>query len=341
MNPQRILIILVARIGDTLLGTPAMRAVKARYPAAELTVLAHPKRKEVLENLTFIDRLGGITPKTACWRYRFSRTPFDLALVYGNDLALIRMAMRVSRSVVAFEQSSFAGSDALRQIARPTIAAPQHAVRERLLLAEAAGARADDLRLGYRVSPGESGWADSWLRVNVSAGAHPLIGLQLFSFPTKAHRDWPLASFQGLIERVLAHYPGAHFLVFGDQLARQRAVDLMRGRPDSLSLCAGRMTLRQTAALMARLNLYVGVDTGPTHLAGAVGVPMVALYHCAYPGRYLAPLEHGALRVIEHPLTGVSRSAEASMADIPVDEVWQAVHELLSTVAGAGGEREQ
>jgi heptosyltransferase-3 len=81
---------------------------------------------------------------------------------------------------------------------------------------------------------------------------------------------------------------------------------------------------------MAGLDLYIGVDTGPTHIAGALGIPMVALYHCAYPGRNLAPLQHPACAAIEHPLTGTSVDIAASMADIPVDAVVQAAMDLLA-----------
>lgn len=77
------------------------------------------------------------------------------------------------------------------------------------------------------------------------------------------------------------------------------------------------------------MDLYVGVDTGPTHIAGALGIPMVALYHPAYPGRNLAPLQNPRCRVIEHPRTGSDSSADVNMADIPAEQVWQAASELL------------
>jgi hypothetical protein len=46
---------------------------------------------------------------------------------------------------------------------------------------------------------------------------------------------------------------------------------------------------------MNQLDLYVGVDTGPTHIMGALHRPMVALYHGYSPSRLLAPLEHPSL----------------------------------------------
>jgi heptosyltransferase-3 len=157
-----------------------------------------------------------------------------------------------------------------------------------------------------------------------------LIGLQIASFPTKAHRDWPVSRFQELIARILATHPHARFLLLGDRATAEKAGPLLHAHPEQVALAAGRLSLRMSAALMAELDLYIGVDTGPTHIAGALGVPMVALYHPAYPGRNLVPLQHPACIMIEHPLTGTSTATTASMADIPVAPVLQAATDLLA-----------
>ena len=49
--PRSILVVNVCRIGDTLLATPALRALARAWPEAQITVLGHPKRVEMLENL--------------------------------------------------------------------------------------------------------------------------------------------------------------------------------------------------------------------------------------------------------------------------------------------------
>ena len=99
---------------------------------------------------------------------------------------------------------------------------------------------------------------------------------------------------------------------------------------DRLVVAAGLLDLRRSAALIAQMDLYVGVDTGPTHIAGALGIPMVALYHCSYPGRNLVPLDHPACHMIEHPATGSpDAGTERSMAEIPVETVQRAVVDLL------------
>jgi heptosyltransferase-3 len=336
----QVLVIIVARIGDTLLVTPALRALKAAIPQGRLTVLAHPKRLEALQHLTFIDALAGITKASAPARGWIGKRRFDLALVYGHDAALVRYALRASASVIAFAQHDLALNHRLAHLVAEPVE-QQHAVLHRLsLLAPLGlaagnlrlaplGLAAGNLRLAYSVTGEERAEARRWLAGHAPSAA-PLIGLQVASFPTKAHRDWPVSSFQELIARILATHPQACFLLLGDQAAAEKAADLQKAYPEQVALAAGSLSLRQSAALMAELDLYIGVDTGPTHIAGALGIPMVALYHCAYPGRNLIPLQHPACIMIEHPLTGTSTATSASMADIPVDAVLQAALDLLA-----------
>jgi heptosyltransferase-3 len=324
----QVLAIIVARIGDTLLATPSLRALRAAIPQGRLTVLAHPKRMEALQHLPFIDTLQGIT-KTSAWaRGWIGKRRYDLALVYGHDAALVRYALRASKRVIAFVQRDAVLNGKLAP-AVPEPSSPVHAVLHRALLLAPLGLAATDLSLAWQMTMNERAQAQEWRVKQIPAGA-PLIGLQIASFPTKAHRDWPLSSFQELIARISEEHAEARFVLLGDGDAAQKAAPLLAAYPQQTALAAGRLSLRQSAALMAELDLYIGVDTGPTHIAGALGIPMVALYHCAYPGRNLAPLQHPACVAIEHPLTGKSAATEASMADIGVDSVWRAASELLA-----------
>ncbi|HLF22957.1 MAG TPA: glycosyltransferase family 9 protein [Burkholderiales bacterium] len=322
----RVLVVHVARIGDTLLITPALRALKQAIPTGRLGCLLHPARRELLEGLPFIDELGAITPKTAWWRGRLNVQHWDMAVVYGHDAALIRYAARVAERVVAFDQHDET-LDAMLWKAVPTPTAPMHAVHERLLLPAAFGIETRDYRLAYAPSAPELAAAKDWLARHTVA-TRPLVGFQVASFQTKSYRDWPLDRFIELGRRLLARHPEARILVFGGNESRGHADTLARALGVRVISLAGALRLRVTAALMAQLDLYVGVDTGPTHLAGALRVPMVALYHCRHRGRYLAPLQHEHLRVLEHPATDDDCRTTLPMSDITVDQVWNAVESL-------------
>ena len=104
---KRVLLINVTRIGDTLLATPAIRAIAKFFPNASLTVLGHPKRVKVLENIAYIQRTGGIDKRTALlrgWRDVLLGAEYDWAFVWRNDEALVRYALRKARHVVAHRQ---------------------------------------------------------------------------------------------------------------------------------------------------------------------------------------------------------------------------------------------
>lgn len=336
-EPQRILYINVSRIGDTLLATPAIRAVARAYPHARLTVLGHPKRAEVFENLSFVDSVGRITKQRAWWRGRFRGKQYDLAFVCGHDAEILKYALRVADKTVAFRQHDREIDDALWRIAEEPPFQTEHAVKIQLRLPSAAGIPAAGMSLAYQVTPEESAWAGDALAEHGLAEANPLIGLQIASFPTKAYRDWPVERFAELADRVQAAWPEARFAIFGGALEADRTNWLAARLGDCATCFAGRLTLRQTAALMQKVHLYVGVDTGPTHIMGALHRPMVALYHGYSPSRVLRPLDHPSLFVVDHPMADKGATPETSMSAISVDQVWSAVSDALAAFPPAKG----
>lgn len=333
MNPRRILVINVSRIGDTLLATPAIRALAAAWPKARIDVLGHPGRVEVLQHLPFLQSIGAITKRSAPfrgWVARFAK-PYDLALVYGFDESLVSYALRVARQVVAYRQRDPRLNARLwRAVEHPPFQS-DHSVRLALTLPAALGVSPDGMRLAYFVTPAESAWATQTLAADLPRSARPLIGLQVASFPTKAYRDWPIESFIDLCNRIAQRWPQSHFLIYGGKEEKARVEALARSLGKRATVYAGRLSLRQTGALMSRLDLYVGVDTGPTHLMSCFDIPLVGLYHGYIRSELIAPLEHPYLCSIDHPLAGPGCSNEAPMADITVDTVWQAVERQLTT----------
>lgn len=329
-DDARILVVIVARIGDTLLATPILRALKTALPACRLTVWAHPKRLEALQHLSLIDHLRGVTKGSAFLRGRMPGKRFDAALVLGHDAPLLAAACRLAKRVAAFRRRN----QALPHGVDFALDEPEgiHAVDHRLSLLQPFGIPVDGRRLAWTVAPAETAWADTWLGQHLPTRRDgPLLGLQAASFPTKAYRDWPAEYFRDLVARFLPTHPTGHVVLFGDAASRERAALIAQDKPH-IAILAGHASLRQSAAVMARCTAYVGVDTGPSHIAGALGLPMVVLYHPLHPGRNLMPLEHPApLAVIEHPALDSGQDvSEAAMAEISVDTVWAALQQVLA-----------
>ncbi|MDE9444655.1 glycosyltransferase family 9 protein [Xenorhabdus bovienii] len=328
MQPKHILVIIIAHFGDTLLITPVIRALKLRWPEANIDVLAHKKTKEILENISEINSITAFSKGQAKWRRWFSRRRYDLALVYGHDKPLLHYAKRKSDLTIYFSETSCHKSNELA-VVKPR--AFTQAQQERALLINALDIGVSDWRLQYCVSQNEEKYACDFLRQQ-GLEQRLRIGFQLQSFPAKSYRDWPQEHFYELAQRIYCHYPHAHILLLGskDGEASAQILSERLGTQRCTSL-AGKTTMRQNAAIMSQLNLYVGVDTGTTHLAGALGIPMVAMYHSFHPGRFLAPQQHPKLAVIEHPIDYQQATRQDAMSAISVEQVWSSVQNLLET----------
>jgi heptosyltransferase-3 len=157
IRPRRILVINVSRIGDTLLATPAIRALAAAWPEASLDVLGHPNRVEVLEHLPFVRRVGSISKKSASFRgwLDLMAKPYDLAVVYGFDPSLVAYALRVAHHVTAFRQRSDRLNRQIGTLVEPPALQSDHSVRLALALPAALGVAPAGLRVSYVVSAAE------------------------------------------------------------------------------------------------------------------------------------------------------------------------------------------
>lgn len=335
-GPRRILVIHVTRIGDTLLTTPVLRTLARAWPEAEITFAGHRRRIEVLQYLGFIHRLTSVDKRIAPFLGRCGGRRYDLALVYGSDASLIRYALRVCDNVIAFRQTSDSLNARLFAIAREDGFQPTHAVTLLLTLVRPLGLMPADMHLSYRVSEDEDFWARSELSRRHVRGT-PLIGLQVASFPTKSHRDWPIEHFIELCRRILAAHPESHFLIFGGPAEADRTARLHASLRGHSTLLAGQLSLRQTGAIMNQIGLYVGVDTGPTHIMGALHKPMISMYHPTAPSSALGPFGHPCCYAVDHPLAenGVPYPENGStfdtpMSDITVDRVFQIVCAALA-----------
>jgi len=144
----------------------------------------------------------------------------------------------------------------------------------------------------------------------------PLVGL----FPGAGHesRRWPLERFAQLAE-TLDRSDGVRSIVFLGPEERALASQIKASFPSSAVVLA-RLTIPQLAAALARLAVFVSNDTGPMHIAAAVGVPIVLLLDRRAPETYI-------------PLTDPKQVIySADIPELSVSEVYEATRALL----GAG-----
>ncbi len=132
--------------------------------------------------------------------------------------------------------------------------------------------------------------------------------------------DWGLPNWEALLGRLSRRLPGHALVVVGAKEDEARAEHLSAFWEGPVLSGCGRLAPRESAAVLGRARLFVGHDSGPLHLAAAVGAPCVSMFGDNNPPRKWHPI--GAQHRIIHDMAGVSA--------ISPDRVFQAVEEALA-----------
>ena len=135
------------------------------------------------------------------------------------------------------------------------------------------------------------------------------------------------------MEMISESKPNVGFIILGDKSSGEQIADLIEDCPLNIVNACGSLTLRESGAIIGICDMYIGVDTGPTHIAGALDMPMIAIYHCAYPSKTTGPLQRKNLRIIEHADYVDDCDTEVPLSVITPDIVFNAFKELTD-IAG-------
>jgi lipopolysaccharide heptosyltransferase I len=286
---MRILIVKLGSIGDIVHTLPSLAAIRRALPAAEISWVVEHRTAEILRDNPLLDRLividtkalrrglmSGETLRAPRQQLRLLRaSAFELALDF-QGLIKSSMIARLSgaRRVVGFAREALR-EPASRLLLNETVRIPErlHVISKNLALAEAA------LGISVPVSPEgfEFPIAIDESHESEAAGAagidRPYAVLNPGGgWPTKL---WSAEKFGRLADELWNHF-GLHSLVAHgpgeDHLAEQALSSSHSGRARSVSV-----SLKGFCALVKGAEVYVGGETGPTHLAIAMRTPVVGL----------------------------------------------------------------
>ncbi len=125
-----------------------------------------------------------------------------------------------------------------------------------------------------------------------------LFGYKVFSLPSRSWRDWSVYRFFELSQLILQVKPEAKFLLFGGVAEGEKLGELQKMIGSEIAFLFVNLSLRQVGAMMSNLNLYVGVDTGLTHMMSSFYVPMGILYRQKDPSEFAKPIGHSFCDVL-------------------------------------------
>ena len=328
---KKILLIRLSSLGDIVLTTPAIRAVRAHFADAYIAMLVGKQSADVLrenphldEIITF-DRLA--KNKDTREMLRTVRVLRERKFTLAIDL---QRKFRTELLMYFSGAAARVGKGKLCNVRVPE-RENKHATAHYFDLLHAVGIPAEDQRLELFLA--ESERVDASQRFDAAGVTQT--GLKVGVFPGAGWklREWMPDRFAAIGDRLVRHF-NAEVLIFGGQKEAElvdTVANLMAGRSVPF---AGNLQVRELAACIEKCDLFLTNDTGPMHIAAAVGTPTVSLFG---PGNHIRFQPLGGLhQIIRHdvPCSPCKQFTDKCkdnicMKKITVDEVWQSISDTL------------
>lgn len=284
-EPRRIALIKPSALGDIVHSLPVLSALRQRFPNAHIAWIVNRLYEPLLRGHPHLDavvsfdrgaaRDGFLAGMLAFSRFLrlLQRQQFDLALDLQGLLrtGLMTFACHARASIglaSAREGATFFYTHRLDD-KQPG----EHAVDRYWRVAEALGAGNAEKQFLLPIAADAADWARSLLQEKPRPWLAVGVGARWIT------KRWPPEHFAALTQRALDKFGGTAIFVGApdERELTERAAARISGQVVNV---AGKTTLPQLAALLAEVDLMIANDTGPLHLAVALGRPVVAPYTC-------------------------------------------------------------
>lgn len=297
-----ILVVKMATIGDLLLATPALRALRETYPHARIDLLVTPASANVLTDWEVIDNVIVLDKYLFDYPQQMLQNPRSLAQLqnlwhalrgghYDAVLLMHHLTLPFGRLkhqllMRATGAKWRVGLDNghgwfLNVRTRDDGFGATHEAEYNLAVAEAVGATTSKKHL--TIPLGEADYAQAWKLLYSEASpidsTRPIIAMHAGSGGYSTARRWAPARFAQLAD-TLFHDVGGQLILMGgpEEIAlNQKIIDMLRSDVPVRNF-AGKGTIKVAAAVLEQADLFVGNDSGLMHLATAVGTPTVAIF---------------------------------------------------------------
>jgi lipopolysaccharide heptosyltransferase II len=284
---KRVLVFHLNQIGDLMFTLPALKALREAYPEAHITSVLRPYLAGLLAESGFVDEIlhrpSPVLQAAVGLGLKLREGRPDMAVAFSQS-ATMALCARLSgaRHRVGYVDSDLAGFLTHRIQVRG-IPCPEKVMR----LLRGLGiepAKTDYVGLA-RLSQEDWEYGGRLLAECEMQGDGPLIALAPGESSNKPYKSWTAEGFMAVAVR-LAHDDGARLVVVGAEADRELGYEIIGpiGPRQSCNL-AGRTTPGQLAAVLARCDLLIGIDSGPMHVAAAMARPVVALFGPTDPRR--------------------------------------------------------
>jgi ADP-heptose:LPS heptosyltransferase len=327
-EPRNILVLDFGQLGDVVLSLPALAAIRKRFPQARVTVAGGSAAAQVVEMSGLADRTLAIDrvslrdgPKlhSLAEMMRLAaevrRARYDLAidlhsLSESNLLAFVSGARER-----VFAERAGRSLGLLATMKAPWEDRDKHQVDRYLDVLRPLGISGAPRIPLLPTRPRDDQFVQKLFEERGVAAGATLAGF--FPGASQPRRRWPLDRFAELAARLEKHDDARIVVFLGPEEAA--VAEQIRAAFSSSALVLDGLTLSQLASATARLKVFVSNDSGPMHLAAAVGTPVVLLFGAPVRGPYWFGPVGERHRIV----------ARSSLLEITVAEVYAAARALL------------
>lgn len=276
--PQRAIIVTMRFLGDALLSTPLVRALKQRYPSCRIDVLTFAGTEAAFEGNPDVEQVltvaeqspASTTMRTAASLWR----AYDLAVIaqtgtrpffFGWTAGHTRIGLVAAQIGRSWWKRALLQGHAIFDARAPRVLENQR-------LAELLGIEALPA-----VVPPTAGWTPAEVEAALGFPLNQRFAI-VHPAPRWRYKQWTAAGWRALIAAL--DQTGLRVVITGGPGGFERAYldRVLSGDAGRFERVDGRWTFAQTADVLKHAALYVGPDTATTHLAAACGTPTVALY---------------------------------------------------------------
>ena len=274
MKTPRILVVRGGAIGDFIMTLPAVGALRERWPDGHIEILGYPHITELARGRYYADATRSIDAKPMAGFF-IPNSELDPGLKEyfgGFDLVISYL----------FDPDSLFANNVRRCGVKQVIeASPRpkdtHAAKHYCRPLESLAIYVDEPRPRIHPSDSDREGASRFLKM---VGREPIVAIHPGSGSEK--KNWPVENFAAVARWVADEMAAQLLIVEGeaDEHVVGRFAKLLEPRPITV---ASRLKLVELAAVLERCALFLGNDSGVTHLAAAVGIPVVAVFGSVSP----------------------------------------------------------
>lgn len=344
-SPRNILVRMPNWIGDAVMAMPVLHDLKSQWKDASLTVLCRSNMREIFESSPYVDKTLSF-PSSSRFLYfpfgnelfRFVRgSRYDLGILLTNSFSSAYFfCLSGVKNRVGF-RGNFRNAFLDKPVSFPPDKEKMHLVSVYKELLKKIGVSISPTLPELHVENSEREKAERILEENGWEKSKTLVGIN----PGAAYgsaKCWLPERFKALTKKILEN-PHIHVVYFGDKKGKPLVDEICKDISSRAINLAAQTSVSELAALIERCSLFLSNDSGPMHLASAIGTPLIALFGSTNEVK-TGPCSQG---IVIHKHVDCSPCYERvcpkdfrCMKNISVSEVYQEMKKLLPSIALKG-----